>query len=329
VLPAAAAWLEVNSSDAAADRLACEVLWLQQSFHAVDGALLRQVLGAATPEARAAATHVLADERLRLEGAESLLVTQSLDPHPRVRTDALRGLSFFPTPTAIAAVVAAANADPSDRFLSYTADAALGANVDVWRGQHLKGELAARGSPAAGILDSVIALDKKAAEVVPYLQILLSREPGPEEQRSKAIQAIADVKGGDAGNGQAVFRRLCISCHKVGDVGADFGPEMSKVGERLTGPKLVQSIIDPNADIAEKYLSTSVLTHEGTSITGLVVSETPETLVIFDGKEQKSIPVAEIDERTVLRQSSMPEGLAGTLSPTEFLDVIEYMRQLK
>ena len=72
-----------------------------------------------------------------------------------------------------------------------------------------------------------------------------------------------------------------------------------------------------------------MLTHEGTSITGLVVSETPETLVIFDGKEQKSIPVDQIDERTVLRQSSMPEGLAGTLSPTEFLDVVEYMRQLK
>ena len=329
VLPAASAWFEANANDPAAERLACEVLWLQQSFHAVDGTLLQKLLETATPEARAAATHVLADERLRVEGAESLLVAQSLDPHPRVRTEALRGLSFFPTATAMAAVVAAANADPSDRFLAYTADAAVGANVDVWRGQHLKGELAAKDSPAARMLDSVIALDKKAAELVPYLQILLSREPTPEEQRSKAIQAIADVQGGDAGNGQAVFRRLCISCHKIGDVGADFGPEMSKVGERLTGPKLVQSIIDPNADIAEKYLSTSVLTHEGTSITGLVVSETPETLVIFDGKEQKSIPVDQIDERTILRQSSMPEGLAGTLSPTEFLDVVEYMRQLK
>ena len=51
--------------------------------------------------------------------------------------------------------------------------------------------------------------------------------------------------------------------------------------------------------------------------------------MIFDGKEQKSIPVDQIDERTILRQSSMPEGLAGTLSPTEFLDVVEYMRQLR
>jgi putative heme-binding domain-containing protein len=305
------------------------VLWLQQSFHAVDRSGLEKLLKAATPEARAAATHVLSDERARVEGAETLLIAQSLDSHPRVRTEALRGLSFFPTQMAMAAVVAAANADSSDRFIAYTADAALGANVDVWRGQHLKGELAAKDSPAAKTLDSVIALDKKAAELVPYLQILLSKDPSPEEQRSKAIQAIADVQGGNAGNGQAVFRRLCISCHKVGDAGANFGPDMTKVGERLTGPKLVESIIDPNADIAEKYLSTSVLTHEGNSITGLVVSETPETLVIFDGKEQKSIPVNQIDERTVLRQSSMPEGLAGTLSPTEFLDVVEYMRQLK
>jgi hypothetical protein len=30
-----------------------------------------------------------------------------------------------------------------------------------------------------------------------------------------------------------------------------------------------------------------------------------------------------------LKQSSMPEGLAGTMSPNEFLDVIEFMRSLK
>jgi len=51
--------------------------------------------------------------------------------------------------------------------------------------------------------------------------------------------------------------------------------------------------------------------------------------VIFDGKEQKKIPVAEIEERVKLKQSSMPEGLAGTMSPNEFLDVIEYLRTQK
>ena len=72
-----------------------------------------------------------------------------------------------------------------------------------------------------------------------------------------------------------------------------------------------------------------MLTHDGRSIVGLLVSETPDEVVIFDGKEKKTIAVAEIDERTQLRQSSMPEGLAATLSPNEFLDVIAYLKARK
>ena len=72
-----------------------------------------------------------------------------------------------------------------------------------------------------------------------------------------------------------------------------------------------------------------MVTDDGRSITGLLVSESPEELVIFDGKEQKKIAVAEIDERMKLKQSSMPEGLAATLSPNELLDVVEFMRTLK
>jgi putative heme-binding domain-containing protein len=91
----------------------------------------------------------------------------------------------------------------------------------------------------------------------------------------------------------------------------------------------VESIIDPNAEVDPKYLSTLVVTDEGKSIQGLLVSETDRELVIFDGKEQRRIPTADIEERVKLKQSSMPEGLAATLSPTEFLDVIEYLKGLK
>jgi putative heme-binding domain-containing protein len=165
--------------------------------------------------------------------------------------------------------------------------------------------------------------------VIPFLAILTSKEPQPAEARNKAMQALADMKGGNRDNGKVVFRRVCVSCHKVYNEGADFGPGMDGVGKRLSAYKLVESIIDPNADVSEKYLSTSILTNDGRSIVGLLVSETPETVVIFDGKEQKKIPVAEIDERTQLRQSSMPEGLAATLSPNEFLDVIAFLKSLQ
>jgi putative heme-binding domain-containing protein len=329
VLAAAQKWLGTIGSDPAADRLRMEVLWLQQSFHAVDRGLLAELLESATPDARAAATRVVADERGYLEGAEQLLVTKATDAHPRVRAEAVRGLSFFPTSASMAAVVAAANVTPADRYVSYTCDAALGANLDVWKAAHTAGTFVEKGSPAAKIVDSVLGLEKKAQEILPFLSVLTSKDPQPEEARNKAMQALADMQGGSADNGKAVFRRVCVACHKVFNEGANLGPDMTGVGKRLNAYKLVESIIDPNADIAEQYLSTSVLTNDGRSIVGLLVSETADELVIFDGKEKKTVKLSDIDERTKLRQSSMPEGLAATLSPNEFLDVVAFLKSLK
>jgi putative heme-binding domain-containing protein len=329
VLAAAKAWVASNASDPAIDRLKTEQLWLQQAFHAVDEAALVEMLAAKTPDARAAATRVLADERERIPGAEQKLIAQAQDPHPRVRTEAVRGLSFFGTSESMAAVVAAANIEPEDRYVAYTCDAALGAHIPVWKAAYEAGTFVTKGAPAAKILQSVLGLDKKAAEIQPHLAVLINKDPRSDEERNKAMTALADIKGGSPESGRQVFRRVCINCHKVGSEGADFGPDMTAVGQRMTPYKIIESIIDPNAEIDEKYLSTVVITNDGRSITGLLVKESPEEVVIFDGKETKTIPVSEIDERAKLRQSSMPEGLAATLSPNEFLDVVTYLRQLK
>lgn len=329
VLAAAKAWVASNASDPAIDRLKTEQLWLQQAFHAVDEAALVEMLAAKTPDARAAATRVLADERERIPGAEQKLIAQAQDPHPRVRTEAVRGLSFFGTSESMAAVVAAANIEPEDRYVAYTCDAALGAHIPVWKAAYEAGTFVTKGAPAAKILQSVLGLDKKAAEIQPHLAVLINKDPRSDEERNKAMTALADIKGGSPESGRQVFRRVCINCHKVGSEGADFGPDMTAVGQRMTPYKIIESIIDPNAEIDEKYLSTVVITDDGRSITGLLVKESPEEVVIFDGKETKTIPVSEIDERAKLRQSSMPEGLAATLSPNEFLDVVTYLRQLK
>jgi len=330
VLAAANAWLaklDPKSSDF--DRLRCEVLWLQQHFHAVDPALVDQVLAAQTPDARAAATRIVADEREYLEGAVERLTKMATDSHPRVRTEAVRGLSFFPTPEAAAAAVAAFILDPNDYFVKYTTEAALGANLNTWQAKYVTGELAGGNDAAKALLDSVIAMDKKGAAAVPYLQILLGKDEQPAEARNKAMQALADLKVGNADNGKSVFRRNCIACHKVFGEGADFGPDMAKVGTRLNHYKLVESIIDPNAEIDPKYLSTSILTSDGRVTTGLLVRENEDEVVIFDGKEERKIAVDEIDSQQKLKQSSMPEGLAGTIAPSEFLDLIAFLSSLK
>ena len=64
-------------------------------------------------------------------------------------------------------------------------------------------------------------------------------------------------------------------------------------------------------------------------MTGLLVSETKDHVVIFDGKEKRTIKAADIEERTALKQSSMPEGLAATMAPVEFLDLIAFLSSLR
>src|SRR5204862_4842467 len=115
-----------------------------------------------------------------------------------------------------------------------------------------------------------------------------------------------------AANGRAVFVRNSTACHRVGNgEGADCGPNLAEVATRVkTRCKLVESVIDPNAEVDQKYLSTRIDTADGKTFTGLVVSETKSEVVIFDGKEKKTIKTDDIDRRTTLKQSSMPEGLA-------------------
>lgn len=89
--------------------------------------------------------------------------------------------------------------------------------------------------------------------------------------------------------------------------------------------KIIESIVDPNAEVAEKYRSTAIVTDDGTVVTGLLVSDTADALEIFDGKETRKIAKSEIEERKTLQQSSMPEGAAATVAPSEFIDLIEYL----
>lgn len=330
VLPLVKEWVsKLDKTNKDYDRLCCEALWIQQSFHAVDVDLVKQVMGCKTANAKAAATRIVADERDYLPSSFDLLKAASLNESGRTRTEALRGLSYFSTTESASAVLESLRNNPPDYFTQYTGEAALGANLNGWRTGYLKGELAKDDPAGKKLLDNVISIDKKGAQVIPYLQILLGKDSSALEQRNKAMQALADMKGGDAENGKQVFRRGCLACHKVFNEGQDFGPDMMKVGTRLTKYKLVESIIDPNADVDKKYLSTLISTSSGKIVTGLLVSENKDEVVIFDGKVKRVIKVADIEERKTLKQSSMPEGLAGTISPAEFLDVIAFLATLK
>ena len=325
VLPAVEAWVKgLKKDDPEYDRLLTEALWIQQSHHALNNEVLSGVLACDTADARAAAVRIIADERESLPEAQAMLIAAAKDAHPRVRTEAARGLSFFANIEAATALLAMTTFD-ADYWVDYTIQHALGANEKIWRADFLTGKIAEAGPRATGIVTQLMAASKSGAAALPFLQTLMSQQPKPEEERNKAMTALAGLQG-DTNRGREVFVRNCTACHKVGNgEGREFGPNLAGVAKRMNIVKIVQSVVDPNADVAEKYRSTLIVTTDGMPTAGLVVSENDTEVELFDGKAVRKIAKADIEERVTQQQSSMPEGAASTVAPSEFIDLLEYL----
>src|SRR5262249_43380553 len=85
----------------------------------------------------------------------------------------------------------------------------------------------------------------------------------PEEPRSgraradhDALRGAAMNDGGDAKRGQAIYLSAaaqCAACHKAHGQGGDLGPDLSQVGGKLDRTHLIESILDPSAEILQGY----------------------------------------------------------------------------
>ena len=69
---------------------------------------------------------------------------------------------------------------------------------------------------------------------------------------------------------------------------------------------------------------------DGKALVGFVKEKTDKslTLLMQEGKTE-TLPLDDIEEIVEMKQSSMPENLANTLAPAEFLDLVEYLRSLR
>ena len=131
----------------------------------------------------------------------------------------------------------------------------------------------------------------------------------------------------DITKGFAAFQKAdCIKCHKIGDQGKDFGPDLSAIGSKLTAEQLFKSILDPSETISLGYEGVMVLTHEGMLHSGFVSAETEDTLSLrIPGGLQKEILKTDIDSRKLMKVSTMPTGIDAVLAPRELVDVVGWL----
>ena len=144
----------------------------------------------------------------------------------------------------------------------------------------------------------------------------------------------ASTHRGDSGRGRSLFSDskglACIRCHRVHGQGGDIGPDLSDIGGKFDRPLLIEALLEPSRQIVDGYRTTTIATADGRVLSGIVRDESPKGLTVVDAVGNRHpIRALEIEDRRVDDISLMPSGLASSLSPAEFTDLIAYLESLR
>lgn len=169
------------------------------------------------------------------------------------------------------------------------------------------------------------------------LFLALQESSQPEARTTAKSLAASDPKavfqlsefGGDPARGEAIFRNqgACMQCHQVHGDGGIQGPDLSKVGERLKRDKLVESLVDPGAVIAENFGSSGISLKDGSSYFGRIASETKERLN-FVGLDGRKMEILRSDIDSITPPISAMPPLGAALPARELRDLVAYLSSL-
>jgi len=172
----------------------------------------------------------------------------------------------------------------------------------------------------------------------------LSQHPDPAIRRA-AVQAIRSSgvmiqsdraaivaakmplteRTGDDQKGKLVFMKHCSNCHVLHGEGKVVGPNLTGMSVHPKA-ELLTHILDPNRSVEANFRSYTVLTIDGTVISGVLATESRTAIEIIDSQAVKhSILRADIEQIQPSRNSAMPEGLETSILDDELVDLLEYL----
>ena len=279
--------------------------------------------------ARIAALQTLA--ALDAKELPAALAAAAADPSPALKTAASKYLAKS-DPAAAAKQLAAAYATAAIAEKK-TILSALGENLDAEADTVLAGlvrDLAKQ--PPAVQLELLEAASARKADAV-KAAVATWQATLPKDAPQAALNVC--LEGGDKVAGEKLFKEsavaACLRCHKVADSGGEAGPDLSKVAATKDRAYILESIIAPNAKIAEGFQTILVTLKNGDIQAGIIKAETADELTLLmpmpDAKPVK-VKIADIKSRDNA-PSGMPPGFDQMLSKSDIRDLVEYVSSLK
>jgi quinoprotein glucose dehydrogenase len=251
------------------------------------------------------------------------------DAEPRVRAEGRRLLAKTKPGEAVAALTRALRDGAlveKQSALAVLGDmkndeaaAALGQALD---------RLLAKDYPPEQALDLLEAAAKQ-----PALKAKLAKYEAGRAKGDDVAGYRESLVGGDAEAGRHVFftkaEVSCLRCHKVKGEGGDVGPDLTGIGGKQTRDYLLESIVDPNKQIAQGFETVVLTLTNGKVVSGIVKGEDAKEVKLMTAEGQLvTVPKAKIDERA-RGKSAMPDDVTKHLSRRELRDLVEFLATLK
>lgn len=147
----------------------------------------------------------------------------------------------------------------------------------------------------------------------------------PGVEKTVSLKQIAALTGSGSA-GLAVFKTNCATCHKHGSLGAEIGPELTKIKQKFDKNGLLDAIINPSAGLAFGYEPWLVTTKNGQTYYGFLISDGAQAVVMKDAAGQKhTIPTATIVSRKQYTTSLMPDPVSMGLTEQQLTDLVAYL----
>lgn len=191
------------------------------------------------------------------------------------------------------------------------------------------------------LLDAVSERRVAPAQISALRRTLLMKHPVEDirrravslfgAERATARQPVIQEYGaalslrGDAGRGQAVFQRACMTCHRVGNLGTDVGPAMSTIRHRRPDEIMTQ-ILDPNREVGPNFMQYAVVLDDGRVVTGIIAEENATSITLKQAENRRETVLRQnVEEISNTGQSLMPEGLEKTVSKQDMADLLAFL----
>ncbi|MFC5456917.1 PVC-type heme-binding CxxCH protein [Prosthecobacter fluviatilis] len=158
---------------------------------------------------------------------------------------------------------------------------------------------------------------------------LVAVEMPPEIKDATKLPTGAEIAQlpGDAKRGQTAIA-VCFTCHKVGQAGVEFGPDLSTFGKQQPSEVIAQAIAHPSSDISHGYEGSEIKTKDGLTITGMILSSGDPVMIKCMGGMVQTVPKERIASVKKMDRSLMYQPQQLGLTPQAISDIVAYLKSL-